>query len=98
MRATRVDDSSSGDGLPSHRHIDTVGRRVVIPDTATGISEQATSQGTLTCTLSSCTTFDNESGSRHASPRCDTLSDLASYCVHREVHPKASAPNVWHCF
>jgi hypothetical protein len=45
MRATRVDDSSSGDGLPSHRHIDTVGRRVVIPDTATGISEQAISQG-----------------------------------------------------
>ena len=45
MRATRVDDSSSGDGLPSHRHIDTFGRRVVIPDTATGISEQAISQG-----------------------------------------------------
>ena len=45
MRATRVDDSSSGDGLPSHRHIDTFGRRVVIPDTATGISEPAISQG-----------------------------------------------------
>jgi len=45
MRPTRVDDSSSGDGLPSHRHIDTFGRRVVIPDTATGISEQAISQG-----------------------------------------------------
>jgi hypothetical protein len=98
MRATRVDDSSSGDGLPSHRHIDTSveGWSFLTPRPAS--QSRRYRRDTLTCTLSSCTTFDNESGSRHASPRCDTLYDQRVLLRSSRSASESRLPrHLWHC-
>jgi len=98
MRATRVDDSSSGDGLPSHRHIDTFGRRVVIPDTATGISEPAISQGRAHLYFVELHDIRQRVRARHASPRCGTLYDQRVLLRSSRSASESRLPrHLWHC-
>src|ERR1700746_3874616 len=93
MRPTRLDDSSSGDGLPSHRQIDTFGRRVVIPDTATGISEPTISQGRSVVVGRGHSTISPGADTQVRAATHSTIS--ASYCVHREAHRKADCPDTF---
>jgi len=97
-RRTRVDDSSSRDGLPSHRHIDTFGRRMVIRDTATGISGRRYRRDVQPHLVEShdirqrVRASIRKSALRHTLRSCVLL--RSSRCASESRLPR----HLWHCF
>ena len=97
-RRTRVDDSSSRDGLPSHRHIDTFGRRVVIRDTATGISGRRYRRDVQPHLVESHDIRQRVRASIRKSALRHTLRSCILLRSSRSASESRLPRHLWHCF